>query len=83
MIIFVYTNGSRTGNYLACDTVYSPNTIISMRMPDSASIFTAEICAIIKALKEIKNSIASIYVVFIDSLSCLQTLQYMKLDHWR
>ena len=36
---------------------------------------------IIKALEQIKDSIASKYFIFIDSLSCLQALQYMKLEH--
>ena len=53
---------------------------ISMRLPDSASIFTAEIWAIIKALEQIKYSVASKYIVFTDSLSCLQALQSMKLE---
>ena len=51
----------------------------SMRLPDSASIFTAEIWAIIKALEEIKNASASKFIIFTDSLSCLQALLYMKL----
>ena len=53
----------------------------AMRLPDSASIFTTEIWAIIKALEEIKNSVASRYIVFINSLLCLQALQSMKLEH--
>ena len=52
-----------------------------MRLPDSASIFTAEIWAIIKAVDEIKYSVASKYIVFTDSFSCLQALQSMKLEH--
>ena len=39
-------------------------SLISMRLPDSASIFTAEIWVIIKALEEIKHSVASKYIVF-------------------
>ena len=37
--------------------------------------------AIIKALEEIKYSVASIYIGFTDSLSCLQALQSMKLEY--
>ena len=77
----VYTDGSWDGNSVACATVFPSNTIISMRLPDSASIFTVEIWAIIKALEEIQNSVASQYIVFTDSLSCLQALQSMKLEH--
>ena len=55
---------------MACATVFPSNTV-----------FTAEVWAIIKALEQIKNSIASKYIVFTDSLSCLQALHHMKLEH--
>ena len=77
----VYTDGSRDGNAVACATVFPSNTVISMRLPDSASVFTAEVWAIIKALEQIKNSTASKYIVFTHSLSCLQALHHMKLEH--
>ena len=35
-----------------------------MRLPDSAFIFSAEIWAIIKALEQIRDSVASKYIVF-------------------
>ena len=77
----VYTDGSRDGNAVAYATVFPSNTVISMRLPDSASVFTAEVWAIIKALEQIKDSSASKYIVFTDSLSCLQALHHMKLEH--
>ena len=77
----VYTDGSRDGNAVTCATVYPSYTVISMRLPDSASVFTAEVWAIIKALEQIKISTASKYIVFTDSLSCLQALHHMKLEH--
>ena len=64
----VYTDGSRDGNAVACATVFTSNTVISMRLPDSASVFTAEVWAVIKALEQIKDSNASKYIVFTDSL---------------
>ena len=64
----VYTDGSRDGNAVACATVFPSNTVISMILPDSASVFTAEVWAIIKALEQIKDSNASKYIVFTDSL---------------
>ena len=66
---------------MACATVFPSNTIISMRLPDSASVFTAEVWTIIKALEQIKDSIASKYIGFTDSHSCLQALYHMKLEH--
>ena len=77
----VYADGSWDGNAVACATGFPSNTVISMRLPDSASVFTAEVWAIIKALEQIKNSTASKYIVFTDSLSCLQALHHMKLEH--
>ena len=59
----VYTDGSQDGNSVACATVFQSNTIISMRLPDSASIFTAEIWAVIKALECFENSVATKYIV--------------------
>ena len=44
--------------------------VMSMRLPESASVFTGDVWTIIKALEEIKDSVASKY-----------TLQYMKLEH--
>ena len=52
-----------------------------MGLPDSASVFTAEVWAIMAALEEIKNASESGFVVFADSLSCLQALLYIKLEH--
>ena len=57
----VDTDCSRDGNYVACATGFPSNTAISMRLPDSASIFTGEIWAIIKALEQIKYSVVSKY----------------------
>ena len=56
----VYTDGSRDGNAVACATVFPSNTVIS--------VFTAEVWAVIKALEQIKDSNASKYIVFTDSL---------------
>ena len=77
----VYTDGSRDGNAVACAKGFPSNTVIFMRFPGSAFVFTAEVWAIIKALEQIKDSIASKYIVFTDSLSCLQALHHMKLEH--
>ena len=77
----VYTDGPRDGNSVACATVFPSDTDFSMRLPDSASIFSAEIWAIIKDLDEMKNESASKLIIFTYSLSCLQALLYMKLEH--
>ena len=52
-----------------------------MILSDLASVFMAEVWAIVKHLEQITNASSSNYIVFTDSLSCLQTLQHMKLEH--
>ena len=49
----VYTDGSWDENSVACAIVFPSNTIISMRLLDSASMFTSEIWTLIKTLDEI------------------------------
>ena len=56
-----YTDGSRVGNYVACATVFPPDTVTSMRLPTTAFIFTAEDWANIKALKQRFNCIQMYY----------------------
>ena len=52
MITFLFIQMDHgDGNSVACATVFPSDTVISMRLPDSASIFTAEVWAIIKALE--------------------------------
>ena len=36
----VYTDGSRVGNSVACAIVFLSNTVISMKLRESVSIFT-------------------------------------------
>ena len=74
MITFLFiTDGSQDGNFVACATVFPSDTVISMKLPDS--IITAENWVIIKVLEQIKDSVASKYIIFTDSLLCLQVLQ--------
>ena len=54
---------------------------IFYEMPDSVSIFTAKIRAIIKALEQIKNASSCKFIIFTDSLLHVKTLLYMKLEH--
>ena len=49
---------------MACVTLFPSDTVISKRLMD----FAAEIWAIIKALEQIKDSLASKYINFTDSL---------------
>ena len=59
----VYTDRSRDGYSMACATVFPSDTELSMRLPDSASIFTAEIWTIITALEK-KCICIQIYIFY-------------------
>ena len=61
--------------------VFPSDTVISTWLPDSASVFIADVSAITKALEQTKDSVASKYISFTDLLLCLHALQHMKLKH--
>ena len=57
----VYTDGSQDGNSVASGTDIPLDTLT----------FTAEVWTVIKALEQIRDSVASKYIICTDSLSCL------------
>ena len=75
MITFLFIHTDHGMGILWLVLVFPSDTEFSMRLPDSASIFTAEIWA------KMKNASASKFIFFSDSLSCLQAMLYMKLKH--
>ena len=78
-MIHIYTDGSKDGVKTALAFV-SPSFIFSKRLPDKASIFTAEMEALTSALRYIKVLDSSKFVIFCDSKSALQAL-LSKWDH--
>ena len=56
MITFLFIQIVHGMEMLWLVLVFPSNTVISMRLPDSASVFTAEVWAIFKALEQIKDS---------------------------
>lgn len=76
----IYTDGSKDGDRAALAFV-SPSFTFSKRLPDKASIFTAELEALVAALRYIKmSSISKKFILFVDSKSALQALM-SKWDH--
>ena len=58
------------------------DSVIPTRLPDSASVFTAEIWAIIEDLKPIKDSVASKYIIFLQTPFCDSSLyNILNLEH--
>lgn len=55
-------------------------SVFSTRLPDGATIFTAEAKAIQLAFEYIKSSTANKFTIYSDSLSCLQSIKNMKIE---
>ena len=69
----LYTDGSKHNSDVACAVVSDYGTR-SFKLPDSCSIFTAEIEAIYRALAYVKLSRLTNFIIYSDSLSVLQAL---------
>ena len=55
--------------------------ILSARLPNESTIFTAEAKAIQLAFEYIKTSNDRRFIIFSDSLSCLQSIKNMNIEH--
>ena len=72
--IELYTDGSKHESNVGCACVSNSHTE-QLRLPDGASIFTAETKAIDIALSFIKNSNKNKFIIYSDSLSVLQSIK--------
>jgi ribonuclease HI len=76
----IYTDGSKDGRTVAAAAVSSGKTL-TKRLPDHASIFSAESQAIILAMDIAKQSSNTKILILSDSLSCLQSVQNRNLNN--
>ena len=76
----VYTDGSKDGDRVAAAAV-ADRKGIAFRLPSHASIFSAELKAILVALDCMKVSTKKQFILFSDSLSALQAIRNHKLDN--
>ena len=79
----IFTDGSKVDEKVAAAAVTSvaPHSPFSCRLRDHSSIYTAELQAILLALKQVNQSQERKFVIFSDSLSALQALGKLKTDH--
>ena len=79
----IYTDGSKIDEKVAAAAVSSvaPNSPFSFRLRDHCCIYTAELQAILFALKQVYQSKEKKFMIFSDSLSALQALKNLKTDH--
>ena len=76
----IFTDGSKDGD-TAGSACVSPSDTYKCRLPDGASIFSAEIKAIDLALDHIEQSRNSDFIIFSDSLSLLQSLHNRRIEN--
>ena len=79
----IFTDGSKVDEKVAAAAVLSvtPNSHCSCRLRDHCSTYTAELQAILLALKQAYQSQERKFIIFSDSLSALQALGKLKTDH--
>jgi len=75
----IFTDGSKLSNHTATAVVFK-SYIITKRLPNSVSIYTAELYAILLALNELSKQHKH-YLFFSDSLSSLNSIGNKKLDY--
>ena len=75
----IFTDGSKEGNRVAAAVVHRDNTKC-VRLPDTASIFRAELYALLLAIDVVRCSKEKNFVIFSDFMSSLQSIYGFKLD---
>ena len=76
----IYTDGSKEGHKVGAAAICSWDKA-QVRLPDDASIFTAELQAILMALGFITQSPLVFFIIFSDSLSSLLALMGDRCGH--
>ena len=71
--IAIYTDGSKAENKVSA-AAYVNGRFFVRRLPDGASVYSAELTALSLAIQYINNSDDCRFVIFSDSLSALQAL---------
>ena len=77
---FIYTDGSKEGDRVGCAVVCGRQCVME-RLPDVASIYTAELRAIYLALHHGISSTGDKLIICVDSLSCLQAIENLEIEN--
>ena len=73
----IYTDGSKINDRTGCAYVVN-DTTYKVRLTRHSSVFSAELFAILKSLRYVKNSADSKFVIFSDSLSAIESIKNNK-----
>ena len=75
----IFTNGCKKGNRVAAAVVHRDITKC-VRIPDTASIFRAELYALLLAIDVVRRLKEKNFLIFSDSISSLQSIYSFNLD---
>jgi ribonuclease HI len=76
----IYTDGSKGESGAACAATGS-HMKLQFRLPDFASIYTAELTAIYESLNTLEGSPDDLALIITDSLSALEAIRFMNFKH--
>ncbi len=76
----IYTDGSKKDEKAGGAATWDFGEL-QTRIPDGASTFSAEAVALIDALKMVRDSLRKRFIIFTDSLSCLQSIENEDLSN--
>ena len=76
----IFTDGSKSEEGVGCAVIFEKKPYL-FKLPDYASIFTAELTAIVQALDLVFNSDSSSFVIYSDSMSALTSLNEYNSFH--
>ena len=76
----MFTNSSKTEEGVAVSTKQIEKSF-TCQLPDNSSVYTAELRAILLALKHVYYSKEKSFLILSDSLSSLQSILNLKYDH--
>ena len=80
MFEHIYTDGSKEGKNVAAAAVLD-GEVYQFRLPNNASIFSAELKTIDLALSHIEQDAYWRYIIFTDSLCAMKALENEKTDN--
>ena len=75
-----YTDGSKSAEGVGCAVIHGEFSYVA-KLPDSASVFTAELTAIIKGLEVINKTNGKSFVLYTDSKSSIYSLRKYNSMH--
>ena len=75
-----YTDGSKSNTGVGCAVIHQDDLYVA-KLPNSASVFSAELTAINKALELVSNSKNECFVIYCDSKSAIDSLKIFNSFH--